>query len=64
MRTFELESSLKGQGLAGAPLVTCAERSSSNAVRVEDFAVEGFPEEALRQEPARAPSRGAVRGRG
>ena len=35
---------------ASPAAVTCADRSSSNAVRVEDFAVdfavEGFPEEA------------------
>lgn len=39
MRTLEQESSLKGQRLAGAPLVTCADRSSSYAVRVEDSGI-------------------------
>lgn len=50
MHTFDLESSLKGQRLDGSLLVSCADRSSSYALRVEDPGVEGFPEEALRQE--------------
>lgn len=49
MRTFEMESSLQGQRLEGALDVTCADRSSTYALLVEDPGVEGFPEEALRQ---------------
>ena len=50
MRTFDLESSLRGQSLDGSLLITCADRSSSYTVHVEDPGVEGFPEEALGQE--------------
>ncbi|MDP1824305.1 MAG: hypothetical protein Q8L48_13710 [Archangium sp.] len=57
MRTFELESSLQGQRLDGTLHVTCADRSSSYTVRVEDPGVEGFPEEALRQELQRLAAR-------
>lgn len=57
MRTFELEGSLKGQRLDGNLHVTCADRSSSYTVRVEDPGVEGFPEEALRQELQRLVAR-------
>ena len=50
MHTFDLESSLKGQRLDGTLLVTCADRSNSYSLRVEDPGVEGFPGEALGQE--------------
>jgi hypothetical protein len=53
MHTFDLESSLKGQRVDGNLLVTCADRSSSYALRVEDPGVEGFPREALLQEVQR-----------
>lgn len=60
MRTFELESSLAGQRLEGTLVVACADRSSSYGVRVEDPGVEGFPEEALRQELQRLTARAAT----
>lgn len=50
MRTFELESSLRGQRVEGTLAVSCADRTSAYALRVEEPGVEGFPTEALRQE--------------
>lgn len=49
MRTFELESSLRGQRLEGSLHVVCADRSSDALVTVEDPGVEGFPAQAFQQ---------------
>ncbi|MDP3155064.1 MAG: hypothetical protein Q8N23_20460 [Archangium sp.] len=47
MRTFELESSLRGQRVEGSVRVTCADRSVEFPLMIQDPGVEGFPERAL-----------------
>lgn len=49
LRTFEMESSLRGQRLELSLHVTCADRASSYSLTVEDPGVEGFPRSALEE---------------
>ncbi len=50
MRTFELESSLRGERVEGSLRVTCADRSSEFPLMIQDPGVEGVPERALVEE--------------
>ena len=50
MRTFELESSLRGERVEGSLRVTCADRSTEFPLKIQDPGVEGFPERALVEE--------------
>ena len=50
MRTFEMESSLRGQKLDVSLYVTCADRGSTYSLTVEDPGVEGFPKSALEEQ--------------
>lgn len=61
MRTFELESSLRGQHLEASLRVTCAEQSSDYALAVDDPGVSGFPHEMLRETLQRAIATAAQR---
>lgn len=54
LRTFELESSLRGQRLELSLHVTCADRASSYSLTVEDPGVEGFPKAAFEETLTRA----------
>ena len=49
LRTFEMESSLRGQKLDLSLHITCADRSSLYTLTVEDPGVEGFPKSALEE---------------
>jgi hypothetical protein len=49
LRTFEMESSLRGQKLDVSLYVTCADRGSTYTLTVEDPGVEGFPKSALEE---------------
>jgi hypothetical protein len=48
LRTFELESSLRGQRLEASLHFTCADRAIDSVLTIEDPGIEGFPEQALR----------------
>lgn len=50
LRTFELESSMRSQRVEGSLSLTCAGKAQLFDVRVQEPGLEGFPEEALRQE--------------